>query len=34
MANVFYNKEDKRIFVPKKEEWKGTAMNSTNKNSK
>jgi uncharacterized membrane protein len=30
----YYNEEDKRLFVPKKIEWMGTAMNFANKNSK
>lgn len=30
----YYNEEDKRLFVPKKVEWKGTAMNFANKNAK
>ena len=30
----YYNSEDKRLFVSKKAEWRGTAMNFANKNSK
>lgn len=30
----YYNEDDKRLFVPKKAEWRGTAINFANKNSK
>jgi len=30
----YYNEEDKRLFVSKKAEWRGTAMNFANKNAK